>query len=104
MSSASCGRWPGAPWKPANPRLAEIRGIVTAGAGVLRDQSGLRHALEMLRPFLNDDAGLVGHLLVSAALERTESRGAHTRTDFPEAAAPRHTITSLTTYTEGRVE
>ena len=96
-------RWPGAPWKPASPRLAEIRRIVTAGAGVLRDEPGLRHSLEKLRPFLTDDAGLVGHLLVTAALERTESRGAHTRTDFPDAAAPRHTISSLTTYTEGRV-
>ena len=32
------------------------------------------------------DAGLVGHLLVSAALRRQESRGGHTRLDFPETS------------------
>ncbi len=53
-------------------------------------------ALEELRPYLDHDAGLIGYLLVSGALERTESRGAHTRTDFPTTADPRHTVVSAT--------
>jgi L-aspartate oxidase len=81
-----------ATWLPAGPAIDRIRRIVTAGAGVLREAEGLRRALDELRPHLDDDAGLVGHLLVRAALDRTESRGAHTRTDFPEAAEPRHTV------------
>lgn len=84
--------WPGAPWPPRPPHLDEIRRIVTAGAGVLRDADGLRRALDELRPHLDDDAGLVGSLLVRAALDRAESRGAHTRADFPDAAEPRHTV------------
>ena len=34
----------------------------------------------------DDDAGLVGYLLVASALRRRESRGGHTRTDYPQAA------------------
>lgn len=79
-----------------DPRLTQIRQIVTARAGLLRNASGLRKALEELRPYLDHDAGLIGYLLVSGALERTESRGAHTRTDFPTTADPRHTVVSAT--------
>ena len=81
-----------ATWLPAGPAIDQIRRIVTAGAGVLREAEGLHRALDELRPHLDDDAGLVGHLLVRAALDRAESRGAHTRTDFPDAAEPRHTV------------
>lgn len=84
--------WPGAAPRPAGPEIERIRRIVTAGAGVLRDADELRRALSELRPYLDDDAGLVGSLLVHAALDRAESRGAHARTDFPDAAEPRHTV------------
>ncbi|MDF1487184.1 L-aspartate oxidase [Tessaracoccus caeni] len=89
------------PWCPTDPRLDEIRRIVTAGAGVLRNADGLRRALDELTPYLDDDAGLVGYLLAHAALIRAESRGGHTRTDFPETTAPQHTVVS-TTRMEGR--
>ncbi len=74
--------------------IDHIREVVTAGAGVLRDAAGLRRALAELRPHLDDDAGLVGYLLAHAALSRTESRGGHTRTDYPGLDAPRHTLIS----------
>ena len=72
-----------------------VRRIVTAGAGVLRDETGLRRALRDLQPHLDDDTGLVGYLVAHAALRRTESRGAHTRTDFPQAGAAGHTLVTL---------
>ncbi|MFT4225161.1 L-aspartate oxidase [Micropruina sp.] len=73
----------------------QVRRIVTAGAGVLRDEAGLRRALRDLQPHLDDDTGLVGYLVAHAALRRTESRGAHTRTDFPQLADPRHTLITI---------
>ena len=85
---------------PAEPRwrhplVDRIRAVVTAGAGVLRDAEGLRRVLDELRPHLDDDTGLVGYLVARSALNRTESRGGHTRTDFPELGVPRHTLVSL---------
>lgn len=68
---------------PPNPVVERVRRIVSAGVGVLRDEAGLQAALAALEPLRQDDAGLVGHLLATAALQREESRGAHTRLDFP---------------------
>ncbi|MFT4296007.1 MAG: L-aspartate oxidase [Micropruina sp.] len=82
-------------WSASDPVVEQVRRIVTTGAGVLRDEAGLRRALRALQPQLSDDTGLVGYLVTHAALQRTESRGAHTRTDFPRAAEPRHTLVSI---------
>ena len=87
--------WTDEKWHPDEPVIDQIRAIVSAGAGVLRDADGLRLALDGLRPHLANDTGLVGYLLAHSALSREESRGGHTRTDFPGLAEPRHTLVSL---------
>ena len=76
-----------------DPVVAAVRAIVSRHAGVLRDADGLADALAALEPHRGHDAGLVAHLLVAAALGRTESRGAHTRLEHPDTEEPpRHTL------------
>ena len=75
-----------APWRP-DPVVDTVRALMDRRAGVLRDADGLRTALAELEPHLGHETGLVGHLVVEAALRREESRGGHTRLDFPETAA-----------------
>ena len=56
--------------------------------GGLRDAAGLQTAvseLAVLAP--TSDMALVGLMIAVSALQRQESRGAHTRTDFPAADA-----------------
>jgi L-aspartate oxidase len=78
-----------------DPVIQHIRDVVTQSVGVLRDEAGLHEGLDLLRPHLDIDAGLVGYLVAWSALQRTESRGAHTRTDFPQTAPyGRHTLVS----------
>jgi len=74
---------------------ARLRNAMWQGAGVVRDTRGLRAALETLSG-LRKAAGAVrseiAHELLAAAailraaLRRTESRGAHFRSDFPRPA------------------
>jgi L-aspartate oxidase len=86
--------------RQTNPRLEEdlprssdpspVRKILSEAAGVLRDRDGLRGGISALYPMMQangpgSDAALVGLMIAVAALKRQESRGAHTRTDFPEA-------------------
>jgi len=71
-----------------DPIVTKVRQIVSAAAGVLRDRDGLTAALAELKGLRHHDAGLVGYLVVEAALHRNESRGGHTRTDFPDLAEP----------------
>lgn len=86
--------WVGAEpsWTP-NPIVQQVRQVVDQAAGVLRDRAGLEAALDWLSGHLDDDTALAGYLVVHSALQREESRGAHTRTDFPQTTAePRHTL------------
>jgi L-aspartate oxidase len=73
---------------PAAPDPSAVRHIVTNAAGVLRDRQGLLAGLRALLPLAlgNGPASgpaLTGLMIVTAALERRESRGAHCRTDWP---------------------
>jgi L-aspartate oxidase len=96
-SAPPAGRtWADAPPpRMPEPVIQQIREVVTQAAGVLRDEAGLDTGIDLLRPHLDLDAGLVGFLVAWSALQRTESRGAHTRTDFPQTAIQaRHTLVS----------
>lgn len=73
------------PWQP-DPVVDAVRALMDRYAGVLRDADGLRTALAELEPHRDHETGLVGHLVVEAALRREESRGGHTRLDFPDTS------------------
>lgn len=69
----------------------ELQQAMTRSAGVLRDASSLSAVLEHLDTLESADPELtnlrdVSLALVHAALAREESRGTHTRTDFPETS------------------
>jgi L-aspartate oxidase len=67
---------------------------MTAHVGVVRTRTGLLRALEKIarieetarRPSVRDMSA-TALLVAAAALERTESRGGHFRSDFPQADA-----------------
>lgn len=80
----------------STPPTPEDRRLLEGAAGLLRDGSGLRRALATLRAGAEvDDARLVASLLLHAALLRTESRGAHQRSDHVDTGDPRHTLLDL---------
>lgn len=82
-------------------RRADLQAVLTANAGVVRDAVSLKAAAEAIEeiaasgpppaPFGAPDAELanlvvLARALVEGATAREESRGAHTRADFPESS------------------
>ncbi len=72
--------------------IQNIRALMSKFTGVIRNQSGLRSVLsevETLRQRLSEPAQIsnilvAARIIIVAALERRESRGAHFRSDFPD--------------------
>lgn len=73
--------------------LAELRALMTKHVGVVRTADGLRSALKALRRIearatkdsVLANIVLTARLIAGAALKRTESRGGHYRSDYPES-------------------
>lgn len=87
---------PGRPGLPAHRRnalIADLRETMTRNVGVVRSASGLRATIATIRAIRDEAAdddpdltnmAIAAGLIASAALAREESRGAHSRSDFPQ--------------------
>lgn len=87
---------------PPAPDIAAVRQVVSRHLGMLRNAAALHTAMEELLPLAEGggaaaDPAIVGLLIAVFAAERTESRGAHARTDFPlKRAEPQRRRMDLT--------
>ncbi|MBU1865210.1 MAG: L-aspartate oxidase [Actinobacteria bacterium] len=84
---------PGLEPDPQPDVISELRDLMWARVGLIRHHTGLMSALEeidrlgeKIEPGVSVGANMVAvaRMIASAALLRTESRGGHYRTDFPE--------------------
>ena len=77
----------GSPVPSSDPALDLVRRIMSRDVGVLRDAEGLERAIAKLSPHAEtSDAALLALMIAQAALARRESRGGHSRTDYPGRA------------------
>ncbi len=80
------------PMPPSPAREQELRDLMAADVGVIRDADGLARALATIAAIERDapsgplrDMATAALLIAAAAYRRRESRGAHARSDFPQS-------------------
>jgi L-aspartate oxidase len=79
--------------EPDSQAVQKLRQAMTARVGVIRDDTSLRSALGVIASLERsaasdprlDNMVTTAKLIATAALLRKESRGAHFRSDYPEA-------------------
>jgi len=103
-------------WRPKAERLEpvprdrdfavveELRDLMSANVGVIRNGAGLAVAVRSIRRMISRTSDIearnmltTGLFIAAAALQRRESRGAHFRSDFPQPdpALARRSLTTL---------
>lgn len=87
-----------------HPNMVALRQVMSAHLGVLRDGAGMREALDKILHLAReshsvrfDNVITTAKLIAVCAINRTESRGGHFRTDHPEEQADwkRRTLVTL---------
>ena len=75
--------------RPSDAAVAQVRDLLMAEVGVVRTESGLRHALQRLDGLVAAEVGgtvaAVARMIATAALHHRGTRGAHWRADVPRA-------------------
>jgi L-aspartate oxidase len=100
LKMKSPGNW-GSFKRPRSEYEKEIKNIMSRYAGIIRNGAGLEKAFDKLDGILHElsdsrcrstaqcqvvNMAIVARTVVSSAIKRTESRGAHFRSDFPETS------------------